>query len=165
MKNGMYPLCSYCIWFKKETRQEARVILPDRYTDKEKSYCCTWQISQAEIRRQDELRLERSPVMDVRFERADVFDPTCFVFPCFSRSWQALSVKHLSNAFHGLSTTISKGDWQQITGMVPKYFLFIRVYHPFLSELFTKEVSHDKDSAESRVHTLYNLLTMDWVPH
>lgn len=165
MKNGMYPLCSYCIWFKKETQQEARVILPDRYTDKEKSYCCTWQISQAEIRRQDELRLERSPVMDVRFERADVFDLTCFVFPWFSRSWQALSVRHLSNAFHGLSTTISKGDWQQITGTVPKYFLFIRVYHPFLSELFTKEVSHDKDSAESRVHTLYNLLTMDWVPH
>lgn len=115
MKNGMYPLCSYCIWFKKETQQEARVILPDRYTDKEKSYCCTWQISQAEIRRQDELRLERSPVMDVRFERADVFDPTCFVFPWFSRSWQALSVRHLSNAFHGLSTTISEiGNKSQV---------------------------------------------------
>lgn len=163
MKNGMYPLCSYCIWFKKETRQEARVILPDRYTDKEKSYCCTWQISQAEIRRQDELRLERSPVMDVRFERADVFDLTCFVFSLFfafmTGTFCKTSLKCLPWPVHH--------DIERRLATNHRYGTKIFFVHQSISSILVraKEVSHDKDSAESRVHTLYNLLTMDWVPH
>lgn len=40
-----------------------------------KSYCCTWQISQAEIWRQDELKHKRSQVIHVRFEFPE---PLCF---------------------------------------------------------------------------------------
>lgn len=98
---------SYCVVFG-ETLKKAHTNLSTRHTDMMKPCCCTWQISHAEKRRQEELRLsysKRSQVMDVRFERAEFSNIALFVFPPIAHGWQALCHINQEDIYRPVATS------------------------------------------------------------
>lgn len=113
--------CLYCAKllyvFYETLKKQTLFSLPGKQTWW--NHVFTLQISQAERGRQDEPRLKRSQVMDVRFERAGFSNSTPF---CFFHCLYVNS-KHFSwNAIYAPSTTrTSTRQWQHITGMSPFY--------------------------------------------